>query len=215
VLSRSILSPLERFVDFLREVAASGDRGRRSSGPADTPEVRTLQTTYGQLMDSLDEYERRRLQQARDRHGAHGPAEGIGEARALGRMLSGAAHEINNPLTGVLGNIDLLLGDHAHRAVGRMRLEKVRREGTASSRWCATSSRPRTATAAARQSSISTSSSPSAPICAVRLHGGRDAPRPRLAPSKCRSSPRAELQQSSSNHQHAYDALKGSGPAPS
>ena len=28
---------------------------------------------------------------------------------ALGRMLSGAAHEINNPLTGVIGNVDMLL----------------------------------------------------------------------------------------------------------
>jgi two-component system NtrC family sensor kinase len=47
---------------------------------------------------------------------------------ALGRMLSGAAHEINNPLTGVIGNVDVMLLDDRLEAEPRGRLEKVRRE---------------------------------------------------------------------------------------
>src|SRR5262245_34744870 len=129
VLSRSILSPLERFVDFLREVTASGDRGRRFDRPSESREIRTLQTTYGQLMDSLEDYERRRLQQARDDMERMDRLKESEKLAALGRMLSGAAHEINNPLTGVLGNIDLLLGDTRLEPGARVRLEKVRREG--------------------------------------------------------------------------------------
>jgi C4-dicarboxylate-specific signal transduction histidine kinase/ActR/RegA family two-component response regulator len=129
LLSRSILSPLERFVGFLREVTASGDRARRFEKAADSPEIRTLQTTYGQLMDSLDDYERRRLQQARDDMERMDRLKESEKLAALGRMLSGAAHEINNPLTGVLGNIDLLLGDTRIEPGARVRLEKVRREG--------------------------------------------------------------------------------------
>jgi two-component system NtrC family sensor kinase len=44
-------------------------------------------------------------------------------------MLSGAAHEINNPLTGVLGNVDMMILEERLDAKTRERLEKVRREG--------------------------------------------------------------------------------------
>ncbi len=44
-------------------------------------------------------------------------------------MLSGAAHEINNPLTGVVGNLELLLRNEHLAPETRERLERVRREG--------------------------------------------------------------------------------------
>src|SRR5262249_33771659 len=43
-------------------------------------------------------------------------------------MLSGAAHEINNPLTGVVGHLDLLLRSPAISPEDRERLRKVQTE---------------------------------------------------------------------------------------
>ncbi len=217
VLSRSILSPLERFVDFLREVTASGDRGRRFERPADTPEIRTLQTTYGQLMDSLDEYERRRLQQARDDMERMDRLKESEKLAALGRMLSGAAHEINNPLTGVLGNIDLLLGDARIEPSARMRLEKVRREGH---RIVAlVRNLLKTAHRDGGQRAIVDVNQLLSECAALRQHDYTAAGMRivlDLAPSKCRVlASELELQQVFVNIiNNAFDALKGSGPAP-
>jgi len=43
-------------------------------------------------------------------------------------MLSGAAHEINNPLSGVIGNVQLLLAEESLGREPRSRLERVHRE---------------------------------------------------------------------------------------
>src|SRR5262249_34915106 len=47
---------------------------------------------------------------------------------SLGRMLSGAAHEINNPLTGVVGNLDILLRRGDLEGALRERLERGQKE---------------------------------------------------------------------------------------
>jgi C4-dicarboxylate-specific signal transduction histidine kinase/ActR/RegA family two-component response regulator len=217
LLSRSILSPLERFVDFLREVTASGDRGRRFERPADSPEIRTLQRTYGQLMDSLDDYERRRLQQARDDMERMDRLKESEKLAALGRMLSGAAHEINNPLTGVLGNIDLLLGDTRIEPSARMRLEKVRREGH---RIVAlVRNLLKTAHRDGGQRGIVDVNQLLADCAGLRQHDFTAAGVRLvldLGHGKCRVlASELELQQVFVNIiNNAYDALKGSGPAP-
>ena len=128
-VSRSVLAPLESFVAFLRGVAASGDHARRFNEPVASLEVRTLNETYGELMDSLQEHEKRLVQRAREDLERMERLQESEKLAALGRMLSGAAHEINNPLTGVLGNIDLLLGEPRLEPLMRTRLERVRKEG--------------------------------------------------------------------------------------
>jgi signal transduction histidine kinase len=125
----SILRPLDRLVAFLREVAASGDRTRRAPDSGGSPEMNTLGRTYNDLMASLLEHERRLMQRAREDLERMERLQESEKLAALGRMLSGAAHEINNPLAGVLGNIDLLLGDPALPEASRHRLETMSREG--------------------------------------------------------------------------------------
>jgi signal transduction histidine kinase/ActR/RegA family two-component response regulator len=128
LVARSVLRPLDRFVAFLRQVTETRDRGLRFDEPGG-PEIQTLATSYNHLMAALLEHERRLLLQAREELDRMERLKESEKLAALGRMLSGAAHEINNPLAGVLGNIDLLLGDASVPEEARRRLETVRREG--------------------------------------------------------------------------------------
>jgi signal transduction histidine kinase len=128
-MARSVLRPLEDFVGFMRSVAHRGDLGRRFIGAAACLEVETLNDTYNQLMDSLLDHERRLRERAREDLDRLERLKESEKLAALGRMLSGAAHEINNPLTGVLGNIELLLGQEGLQPATRSRLERVRQEG--------------------------------------------------------------------------------------
>ena len=127
-VSRSVLDPLERFVGFVREVARSGDHSRRFQGSDESAEVGTLNQAFGLLMDSLEEHEKRVLLQAREEMQRVERLKESEKLASLGRMLSGAAHEINNPLTGVVGNLDILLRSAALPPPARERLEKVQKE---------------------------------------------------------------------------------------
>jgi len=129
LVSRSILRPLESFVAFMGDVAASGDHAHRYDGSAASREVQTLSETYNRLMESLEQHERRLLSGARDEIDRMERLKESEKLAALGRLLSGAAHEINNPLTGVVGNIEMLLTDARLDERVRPRLELVRREG--------------------------------------------------------------------------------------
>lgn len=129
VFSRSVLRPLENFVAFVRSVAKSGDHGKRFNAAGTCAEVETLNTAYNHLIESLLTHERRMLKQAQDELDRLERLKESEKLAALGRMLSGAAHEINNPLTGVLGNVDMLLRGERLDPETRERLETVRREG--------------------------------------------------------------------------------------
>jgi len=127
-VSRSILDPLERFVSFVRQVAQSADHSRRFQGPQASQEVRTLNQAFNLLMDSLQEHEQKLLFQAREEMIRVERLKESEKLASLGRMLSGAAHEINNPLTGVVGNLDILLRSRDIEGPVRERLERVQKE---------------------------------------------------------------------------------------
>ncbi len=127
-LSRSVLRPLESFVGFMRSVAGSGDHSRRYDHPTPCVEVEALSETYNQLIESLRRHERRLLEQARLELERLERLKESEKLASLGRMLSGAAHEINNPLTGVVGNLELLLRDPGLDPAARERLERIWRE---------------------------------------------------------------------------------------
>jgi len=129
MLSRSALRPLDRFVAFMRSVAETGDHAHRFDSSSAGVEVRLLSETYNHLMESLNRHEQRLLETAREELDRLERLKESEKLAALGRLLSGAAHEINNPLTGVVGNIEILL-DHETLPDGvRQRLETVRKEG--------------------------------------------------------------------------------------
>lgn len=127
-VSRSVLRPLESFVAFMRAVAATGDHARRFENGRSCAEVETLNAAYSHLMESLEAHERRIVQNALDDLDRLERLKESEKLAALGRMLSGAAHEINNPLTGVIGNVDMMLRSERLDDETRARLDVVRRE---------------------------------------------------------------------------------------
>ncbi|OLD63478.1 MAG: hypothetical protein AUI47_09095 [Acidobacteria bacterium 13_1_40CM_2_68_5] len=129
MMSRSVLRPLEGFVAFMRSVAETGDHAHRFESSNAGVEVRVLSDTYNQLMESLHQHEQRILKTAREELDRLERLKESEKLAALGRLLSGAAHEINNPLTGVVGNVEILLDREKLPDAVRQRLETVRREG--------------------------------------------------------------------------------------
>ena len=129
LVARTLLGPLSRFVDFLGRAAETGDHSLRFDGGDAGHEVSILAENYNRLAASLERHERELRLRAQEDLSRLELLKESEKLAALGRMLSGAAHEINNPLTGVVGNIEMLLADRTLSPQARGRLETVRKEG--------------------------------------------------------------------------------------
>jgi len=101
LLSQRILNPVQRLIDVSRRVSA-GDLSPQI-GPISTSEIGVLQKTFREMLSSLRE--RDRSQRAESELKLLQSE----KQASVGRLAAGVAHEINNPLTGVLTFTHMLL----------------------------------------------------------------------------------------------------------
>lgn len=102
-LINGIITPLRNLVEASREIAA-GNYDKKIEITA-KDEMGYLCYAFNKMIDSIAEKDRELLEQTEKK---------IGQSEklaSLGRIASGIAHEINNPLTGVLTCSSLLLED--------------------------------------------------------------------------------------------------------
>ncbi|HVQ35189.1 MAG TPA: hybrid sensor histidine kinase/response regulator, partial [Candidatus Bathyarchaeia archaeon] len=128
-MSRTVVRPLDRFVAFVARVAATGECLERFPRPTGSVEVDALSETFDRLQDSLAAHERRLREAQREELTRLERLKESEKLAALGRMLSGAAHEINNPLTGVIGNVEMALRAPALPDDVRDRLLRIEKDG--------------------------------------------------------------------------------------
>jgi len=120
--ARRLTSALERLTDAARAVGA-GKLDARVSLTSDD-EVGTLARTFNQMGEELTasraeierwnrELEARVAERTRELKDAQAQLVQAQKLAALGQLGAGVAHEINNPLGGVIGHVQLLLADRA------------------------------------------------------------------------------------------------------
>jgi two-component system, NtrC family, sensor kinase len=118
--ARRLTSALERLTDAARAVGA-GKLDARVSLESDD-EVGTLARTFNQMGEELTasraeierwnrELEARVAERTRELEEAQAQLVQAQKLAALGQLGAGVAHEINNPLGGVIGHVQLLLAD--------------------------------------------------------------------------------------------------------
>jgi two-component system, NtrC family, sensor kinase len=148
-LAHSIFQPVEKMNRTLQRVAA-GDAGARVGPLSSRDEVGTLAAHLDHLLDVIDEKTRSLQRWAdeldvkvaeRTRELAAANASLVQAQRqlvkseklaAVGQLTASIAHEVNNPIAVIQGNLDLIrevLGEHAAPVAGEMRLmdEQVQR----------------------------------------------------------------------------------------
>jgi signal transduction histidine kinase/CheY-like chemotaxis protein len=111
LLARTVMRPFNRFVRYLREGTAA-ERLESRFDASDAPtEVRTLNESFGELMDALH------LSEAQLRQ-AH-------KLEAIGTLAGGIAHDFNNLLTVISGFTQMALADSSTKSRTRDDLGQV------------------------------------------------------------------------------------------
>jgi two-component system NtrC family sensor kinase len=110
--------------------------GRRNGQPFDEPEVALVEATADQIGIALDNAQlhsetRRQLEELQLAQTQLVRAEKLS---AVGELASGVAHEINNPLTTILGQAHLLLARHDMTEYVRERLTVIAEEASRAAR---------------------------------------------------------------------------------
>lgn len=137
-LARSVFRPLERMADTMRRVEA-GDIDARSALPApegSADEIGQLAAHLDHLLDTIAAHTReldaKVVERTRELADAQQQLVRSEKLAAIGQLTASIAHEVNNPIAVIQGNLDLLrelLGVEAERVQPEFRLldEQVER----------------------------------------------------------------------------------------
>lgn len=127
---REIWTPLEQLHGMVMEVK-HGNLEVIGTIPKNI-ELGSLITAFlamaSELRDMRDSLEEKVRQRAAQLEAAHNDLLRAAKLASLGQLVSGVAHEINNPLTSILGFTDVVLGHSGLAPTARTQLQTVRDE---------------------------------------------------------------------------------------
>jgi two-component system NtrC family sensor kinase len=117
IMADKIMRPVNRLIKASNKVS----EGILSPdiGPVSRDEIGVLQKTFKEMIASLKERDRRRREESENR------LLQSEKQASVGRLAAGVAHEINNPLTGVLTFTRLLLKSEDMTEKNRSHLQKI------------------------------------------------------------------------------------------
>jgi signal transduction histidine kinase/CheY-like chemotaxis protein len=128
---REIWAPLEQLHGMVMEVK-HGNLEVKGRVPKNV-ELGSLTMAFlamaSELRDMRDSLEEKVRQRALQLEAAHNDLLRAAKLASLGQLVSGVAHEINNPLTSILGFTEVVLGRSGLEPAVRTQLQTVRDEG--------------------------------------------------------------------------------------